>query len=190
MIKYTLRLFPLLVSALFFSGCQTAPKAQFSGDPAINISQLDTFYVDEFPRDNPQFDDAARQILTTIEGYIESTLIGKGYTKAVTHEEADFVLVPRGRAVPNTSIAGAQFGNYGSGSWLSGTPWGTSSVNEESGTVMVICFAIETEKIAWLGWAKSKSMQGTPDRLELFKGVATALNDIVIQFPAHESQSN
>jgi hypothetical protein len=69
---------------------------------------------------------------------------------------------------------------------MSGTPWGTSSVNEESGTIMVICYAIETEKIAWLGWAQSKSLQGTPDRLELFKGAATALNDIIIQFPARQ----
>ena len=187
MINYSLRLFPLLVSVIFFAGCQTTPKIQSSGDPAIDVSRFESFYVDEFPRDNPALDDAARQILSTIEGYIESILVEKGYAKAATLEEADFVLVPRGRAVPTTSIAGAQFGNYGSGSWLGGTPWGTSSVNEESTTIMVICYALETEKIAWLGWAKSKSYENQPDKMKFFQGAATALYDIVSQYPARNS---
>lgn len=179
-------LLPTLIGTIvFFAGCQTAgPKAQFSGDPTIDVSQFDSFFIDEFPRDNPQLDEGAVEILKTIEGYIGSVLTEKGYTEAATQEEADFVLVPRGRAMPSTSVAGAQFGNYGSGSWLSGTPWGTSSVNEESTTIMVICYALETEKIAWLGWAKSKSYQGQPDKMEYFQAAATALNDIVIQFPA------
>lgn len=187
MIKYSFRLLPFLVSALFFAGCQTVPKAQFSGDPSIDVSRFETFYVDQFPRDNPELDDAARQILSTIEGYVGSILIEKGYTRAATHKEADFVLVPRGRAVPTTTIAGAQFGTYGSGTWLSGTPWGTSSVNEESTTIMVICYALETEKIAWLGWAKSKGYQNQPDKLKYFEAAATALNDIIMQFPARNS---
>jgi hypothetical protein len=187
MIKYSLRLFPLLVPALFFAGCQTAPKAQFSGDPAIDVSQFESFYVDEFPRDNPALDDGAKQILSTIEDLIESILIEKGYTKAATHEDADFMLVPRGKAVPTTTIAGAQFGTYGSGSWMAGTPWGTSSVNEESTTIMVICYALEAEKIAWLGWAKSKGYQNQPDKMKYFQGAATALYDIVSQYPARNS---
>lgn len=168
-----------------FAGCQTVPKAQFSGDPTIDVSKFNTFFVDEFPRDNPQLDDAAKEILKTIEDYIASVLTEKGYTQAASMEEADFALVPRGRAVPETTVAGAQFGNYGSGTWLSGTPWGTSSVNQETATIMVVCYAIQTEKIAWLGWAKSKSHQGSVDRLEFFQNAATALNDIVVQFPAH-----
>lgn len=175
-----------LVGALaLFAGCQSVPKAQFSGDPTIDVSKFNTFFIDEFPRDNPQLDDAAKDILSTIEDYIASVLIEKGYTQEATMEEADFSLVPRGRAVPSTSIAGAQFGTYGTGGWLSGTPWGTSSTNEESGTIMVICFALQTEKIAWLGWAKSKTTQGSIDRLEAFQTAATALSDIVVQFPAH-----
>jgi len=184
MIQNMLRLLSLLVFSLFFAGCQTVPKAQFSGDPSIDVSRFETFYVDQFPRDLPTLDDNARQILTTIEGYIESTLIEKGYVRAESLEEADFVLVPRGRSVPTTSIAGAQFGNYGSGSWLTGTPWGTSSVNEEATTIMVICYALETKKIAWLGWAQSKSYQGQPDKMVFFEGAVTALHDIITQFPA------
>jgi len=187
MIKITLRLFPIFVSALFFAGCQTTPKAQSSGDASINVSLFESFYVDEFPRDNPALDDGARQILSTIEGYIEAILTDKGYTKAATLEEADFVLVPRGRAVPTTSIAGAQFGTYGSGAWMSGTPWGTSSVNEESTTIMVICYALESEKIAWLGWAKSKGYQNQPDKMKYFEGAATALAEIVALYPARNS---
>ena len=99
------------------------------------------------------------------------------------------MLVPRGRAVPTTSIAGAQFGTYGSGSWLGGTPWGTSSTNEESTTIMVICYALETEKIAWLGWAKSKGYQNQPDKMKYFQGAATALSDIISQYPARNSGS-
>lgn len=176
----------ILVGALaLFAGCQSVPKAQFSGDPTIDVSKFNTFFIDEFPRDNPQLDDAAKDILKTIEDYIASVLVEKGYTQVATMEEAEFTLVPRGHAMPSTSIAGAQFGTYGTGGWLSGTPWGTSSTNEESGTIMVICYALETEKIAWLGWAKSKSHQGKVDRLELFQNAATALNDIVVQFPAH-----
>ena len=187
MINHSLRLFPLIVSVIFFAGCQSAPKAQFSGDPAIDVSQFESFFVDEFPRDDPALDEGAKQILSTIEGLIESILIEKGYTKAATEEDADFVLVPRGKAVPTTSVAGAQFGNYGSGSWLGGTPWGTSSVNEESTTIMVICYALETEKIAWLGWAKSKSYENQPDKMKFFQGAATALYDIVSQYPARNS---
>jgi hypothetical protein len=187
MIKHTLRLFPLLVSVLFFAGCQTAPEAQFSGDPAIDVSRFESFFVDEFPRDNPALDEGARQILSTIEGYIETILMDKGYTKATTLEEADFVLVPRGRAVPTTTIAGAQFGNYGSGTWLGGTPWGTSSTNEETTTIMVVCYALEAEKIAWIGWARSKSYQNQPDKMKFFEGAATALSDIISQYPARYS---
>jgi len=168
---------------MFLAGCQTGPKAQFSGDGSVDVSKFKTFYASPIPKDSPMLDEGGKQLLAALDGFIVETLTFKGYTEAATMEEADFVLVPRGKATATTSVAGAQFGNYGTGTWLSGTPWGTSSVNEGTATVMVACYAIQTEKMVWLGWAQSKNMKKRPDNL--FEGVATALYDIVSQFPEH-----
>jgi hypothetical protein len=173
-----------VVAALaLFAGCQTTPRPQFSGDPRIDVSKFSTFWILEFDRSSPLIDDEVLKILEIIETYMADVLIEKGYTLAATMEEADFVVAPRGRSVPSTTVAGAQFGTYGAGTWISGTPWGTSSANKESLTIMVIVYAQELERIAWTGWFQARSSQRPRDKLRNFQDAATALSNIINEFP-------
>lgn len=174
-----------VVAALaLFAGCQSTPRPQFSGDPRIDISKFSTFWVLEFDRSSPLIDEDVLQILEVIESYMADVLIQKGYTLAATMEEADFVVAPKGRSVPSTTVAGAQFGTYGAGTWISGTPWGTSSANKESLTIMVIVYAQELERIAWTGWSQAGSSQRPRDKMRNFQNAATALSNIINEFPA------
>lgn len=171
----------LCTSPFFLIGCQSVPTAQSSGDPTIDISAFKTFYLSPIPKDGPGVDEGLRSLLTSLDQYVITAMTRKGYVEA-TEDTADMILAPRGRLKASNSVAGSQFGNYGAGSWMSGTPWGTSSVNESTASVLVFCYAREVEKIAWLGWESSKSMKSRPN--DVFEGAATALYQIIEQFPA------
>jgi hypothetical protein len=187
MLFRTLSLLLLSTGPFFLIGCQSVPTAQYSGDPTIDVSAFKTFYLSPIPKDGPNVDEGLRSLLTSLDDYVVTALTRKGYVQA-SEETADMILAPRGRLKATTSVAGAQFGNYGTGSWMAGTPWGASSVNESSASVLVFCYAREIEKIAWLGWESSKSMKSRPN--DVFEGAATALYQIIELFPTRNPSTS
>ena len=175
---------PVLFLAIASTGCRSF-NVQTDWDATVAFSTLQTFYVVEPPKMEGADPFADNSLLRKrVQAAVEAVLVERGYRRAGTREEADFVVTFAVLLDQELRVNGVSStaGGYRGRGYAGGGFYSSANVRSFQESVLLLdLLDPSTEDILWRGWGTG--IVGTKDRDRRNSRMDKGVRAILKKFP-------